>query len=244
MLRVLFILFTALFASLLWDTSLLLPFKLLTVLVHEIWHGFIAMLGGARLEEIHIDLREGGETVLSQLYSKTFLYLTISAGYLGSAFTGGLLAHRGLTGISGERASLLIFSACLGYMSWLFTSPGSLAFFVGIGWCIFLLLASCGGKVFARYLLLFLGTLFVWYAFYDLLDFTIETKESDAAILASYMIQEEWVQGMTSDPKKLSAYISLVWSLLVLGMLAFFFSPILKGFEVSHVQTAEEKASF
>ena len=242
MLRVFFILFVGLSATLLWNTGLLLPFKLLIVLIHEIWHGFVAMLGGAHLEHIHIDLKEGGETVVSQLHSDSFLLLTISAGYLGSALTGGLLIHRGLVAASGERVTLILLGACLGYMSYLFTSAGSLAFYVGLLWSLALFLGALGGQLAARCFLLLLGTLFVWYALYDLLDFTLDGQESDAAILAIHMIREDWWLAFSTEPAKLSMYISVVWSLLVLGIIAFFLFPILKTLQAAHLPIPEENS--
>ena len=169
--------------------------------------------------------------------------LTISAGYLGSAFTGGLLIHRGLAAPSGERITLVLLGACLGYMSYLFTNAGSLAFYVGLGWSLAFFLGALGGSLAARYFLLLIGTLFVWYAVYDLLDFTLDSQQSDAAILAAHMIREDWWLAFSSEPEKLSMYISVIWSLLVLGIIAFFLYPILKTLQASHLPFPEENNS-
>ena len=111
---------TGLLATLLWNYSFLYPLKLLIVLVHEMWHGMAALVAGANLDEIVINLHESGETRVSGLYSQSGFILSVSAGYIGSTLTGALLVNRGLMG-SLERVTLLTLAFILSYMSILFT---------------------------------------------------------------------------------------------------------------------------
>ncbi len=230
MVRLVFIVLVGVFSSVLWDTGLLSPIKLLVVLVHEMWHGFVALCGGALLENIHIDLSEGGETVVSQLNSDSLFVFTVSAGYLGSALTGGLLMSRGLRA-SYERTGLGLMAACLAYMSYLFSAPDSLAFDVGLGWSIGLGLCVLINRYLARYLLLFLGTIFIWYSLYDLLDFSWNAGQTDAGILARYIFQKDWLLSSLASIEQLTSYISITWSILVLTILTCFFYPMLKNLE-------------
>ena len=227
MLRIFFIFIVSLGATLLWDTELLLPLKLLVVLIHEIWHGMVAIIGGGVLEEIHIDLSESGETVVAGLHSETLFFLTVSAGYIGSALTGGFLVRQGLQG-NNERITLLFLSIFLAYMAYLFTSWTSTAFYVGFSWAAAFALCTLGGRVLSRYFILFIGSLFVWYGLYDLLDFTWEADKTDAGILALHMVQNDWWLVAGLDLNTLTMYISLLWSLMVMGILVFFLAPALQ----------------
>lgn len=91
----------AVIALFIWNSPILLPIKLLTVLFHELSHGLAAILTGGRIISINLDLNQGGLC----LTSGGFAIVVASAGYLGSLFWGSgiLLAsltkgiNRGLT---------------------------------------------------------------------------------------------------------------------------------------------------
>lgn len=74
------------FSLLLWETPVVYPIKLFTVLIHEISHGIMAILTGGSVTAIHfafdlsgITTTKGGNTIL-----------IASAGYLGSLIIGAL----------------------------------------------------------------------------------------------------------------------------------------------------------
>jgi len=72
----------------LWGTPAVVPLKLLVVFFHELSHGLAAILTGGSVEQIAVDLRQGGLTLTRG--GSRFLILT--AGYLGSLVIGaGLL---------------------------------------------------------------------------------------------------------------------------------------------------------
>ncbi len=189
------------------------------------------------MEQIHIDLSEGGETVVMNLEAPVLILLTISAGYLGSAFTGSLLLYRGLLGHY-ERLSLFFLASLLSYMSYLFTSYGSLAFSVGMAWSGGLVISAIVGSFFARYTLLLLGTFLVWYALYDLLDFTWKSHKTDAGILSSYVIEKGWWPALSENQESLTNYISFLWSFLVLSIVAVFARSMLKILQVKETSLA------
>ena len=236
MIHLVLVILTGFTITLLWSSNLLIPFKLLSVLVHEIWHGLVALCGGALLEQIHIDLSESGETIVSNLFSAPWLLLTVSAGYLGSTLTGSYLLYSGLAGFH-ERLTLGLFSCILAYTGYLFTSWGSLAFLVSIGWAGAFALGFLGGRLCSRYILLVLGTLFVWYSLYDLLDFiNKDAYRTDAGILAVHMLEGNWPLIPTKDLGNLISYISLTWSILALGIVALFLYLALKATKLAPIK--------
>lgn len=222
--RLWLVLGTGLAITLLWEW--ILPLKLLVVLVHEIWHGVAALLSGAVLDQIDVNLAESGETLVSGLHTTSGFVFSVSAGYIGTAMVGALLLARGLRG-QWERTALAIFAVLLLYMSYLFANPASIAFYAGIGWSLGLLLLAVLGALPARLALLILGTVFVWYCFFDLFDFTRDIERTDAGILARYILANDWPGFADSDPITLASGISVVWCFLMFGMLAIFLGPVL-----------------
>ncbi|MDX1395111.1 MAG: M50 family metallopeptidase [Gemmatimonadota bacterium] len=81
--------FAACFAALwlLWNTPFVYPVKLFVVLLHEISHGIAAVATGGRIAAIEITPLEGG---LCRCGGGS-VFLTLSAGYLGSLLWGGLM---------------------------------------------------------------------------------------------------------------------------------------------------------
>ena len=72
---------------LLWSTPIAAPLKIFVVLLHEISHGLAAVLTGGSIESIQINARQGG-VCYTRGGSRFF---TLSAGYLGSMFWGGVI---------------------------------------------------------------------------------------------------------------------------------------------------------
>jgi hypothetical protein len=72
---------------LLWTSLLVFPLRVFVVLLHEISHGFAAVVTGGTVERIVLHANEGGATYT--LGGNAFLIL--SAGYLGSLLWGLLL---------------------------------------------------------------------------------------------------------------------------------------------------------
>ena len=204
---------TALFATVFWESPFLIPFKYLTVLLHELWHGLVALLSGADIETINLSVGETGKTFVTGLKSTTGFIFSVSAGYVGTAMTGALLLRKGMKGNS-ERLTVFILSIMLLYMSQLFTDYGKMAFFVGSGWAVFLFISFFAGKTVSRYILITLGTLFIWYSLYDMFDFTgMELKQSDAWILSTFLKKKGW-PGFQREANvmEMAKLISIIWS--------------------------------
>lgn len=168
-----------------WDSLLIKPARLLVVLVHEMWHGLSAMAGGVRLDTIRIHPDESGETLVTGHLQFLAFLLSVSAGYIGTAWTGAMLLRSGLQR-SWERTTLGIFTLLLFYMSYLFTDPGSTAYLTGLLTSLLALVLLFLGREASGKGLVVLGSLFVFYSLFDLYDFQ-RPQATDAAILARYL---------------------------------------------------------
>ncbi|MBL8018300.1 MAG: M50 family metallopeptidase [Leptospirales bacterium] len=215
---------TAVLLTVFWDTSFILPFKYLVVLVHEMFHGLSSMAFGARIQQIVIHAGESGETLVTGLRGATAVVISVSAGYLGCALSGALLLRRGLFE-SFERTMLAVFGGVVLYMTLLFTHGGSLAFTTGLGWSLCLLFCSALGSQYARNALIIVGTMFLWYSFFDLFDFTRDVKQTDAGILARYARSQLQFQ---SSVGLLSTSVSIAWAITMLVAVWFILAPLLK----------------
>ncbi len=228
MLSLLYVVCFSLFATLFWEHSFFLPIKYLCVFLHESCHGILSLVAGGMIKVIQVDANEGGETVVKNLHFKPFIFFIISAGYLGSAFLGALILRRGLQE-SYSRTTAMILACCLGYMTQLFTLESNLAYKVGMGWSVVIFLASLIGKGASKYLLLSLGTVFIWYSFFDLFDFTGGAQSTDAAILSQYIKSEQWFFLSQLEEKNLISYISFFWSILVVCIVALVLLPVFRN---------------
>lgn len=168
-----------------WDSLLIKPARLLVVLVHEMWHGLSAMAGGVRLDTIRIHPDESGETLVTGHLQFLPFLLSVSAGYIGTAWTGAMLLRSGLQR-SWERTTLGTFTLLLFYMSYLFTDPGSTAYLTGLLTSLLALVLLFLGREASGKGLVVLGSLFVFYSLFDLYDFQ-RPQTTDAAILARYL---------------------------------------------------------
>lgn len=205
---------TAAVLTALWDSPAILPFKLLVVLVHEMWHGLISLASGARVDRIILHTGETGETLVTGLRGAWAVAASVSAGYLGSALTGVLLLRRGLLE-SFERMTLSVFALVILYMTALYCAPGSMAFTTGIGWGIGLFVAVVAGEKTARAGLLIVGTVFLWYSFFDLFDFTRDIKRTDAGILARFLKSHADIPWSVTT---IAAAVSFAWTAIMMAL--------------------------
>jgi hypothetical protein len=215
---------TAVLLTVFWDTSFIIPFKYLVVLVHEMFHGLSSMAFGARIQQILIHTGESGETLVTGLRGATAVTISVSAGYIGSALAGAILLRRGLFETF-ERTTLAIFGGVVLYMTLLFTHGGSLAFTTGLGWSLCLLFCAALGSQYARNALIIVGTMFLWYSFFDLFDFTRDVKQTDAGILARYARSQLHIE---SSVGTLSTSVSIAWALTMFLAVWFILAPLLK----------------
>ena len=96
--------FSAYFAALwlLWDTLLVYPLKVFVVFLHEISHGIVAVATGGAIHQITLSPLLGGACHCPGGNA----FLTLSAGYLGSLFWGGVILEAGRR--AGRRADRVV----------------------------------------------------------------------------------------------------------------------------------------
>lgn len=120
--------FSAYFAVLwfLWDTPAVYPLRIFVVLLHEISHGLAAVATGGSIVRIGLSPDEGGVTYTLG----GNLFLTLSAGYLGSLAWGLALLEaararaKRIRFITAGLGALLVLMAILfvrGWFGWVFT---------------------------------------------------------------------------------------------------------------------------
>jgi hypothetical protein len=82
---------TALFVVVwvLWDTPVVYPIKIFVVCLHELGHAVAALLTGGQVVSIQIFPEEGGLTTTRG----GWLFVILSAGYLGGMLAGGVLLY-------------------------------------------------------------------------------------------------------------------------------------------------------
>ncbi len=219
---------TAVAVTVFWDSPVLLPLKQFVVYIHEVWHAVVSMAAGAKVEKIILYDGESGETLVKELHGHGAFIAAVSAGYLGSVVSGAFLLNRGLMG-SGEKITASFSGIFILFITLLLTDPGSSAFLTGLIFGAGLSLLTVTPPSFSRYVLIVLGTAFVWYSIFDMLDFTEDVTRTDAGILTAYLFSKNLLPADESYTAFYSYTISLIWSGLMLLTLWLFIKPVLKA---------------
>jgi len=129
------IILTVALLTLLWDTWLVWPLKLICVFFHEISHGVAAVLTGGRVGSIMLESNESGRTMA--IGGSRFLVL--NAGYVGSCLWGcGLILASAKT--DKDRLLTALLGAFMGLITlWYVRSPFGFLFggatTAGLIWC-------------------------------------------------------------------------------------------------------------
>lgn len=194
-----------------WDSLPVKPGRLLAVLIHEMWHGLTAMMGGVQLETVRIHPDESGETLVTGHLRMVAFLLSVSAGYVGTAWTGAVLLRSGMKS-AWERTTLAIFILLLFYMTYLFTEAGSTAYLTGLLTSLGLLILLVLGRDASGKGLVVLGSFLIFYSLFDLFDFRKEASTTDATILSRYLAARGW-----RHAESLITPVSLIWSALILA---------------------------
>lgn len=174
----------ALFAAvwLLWNTPFVYPVKLFVVLLHEISHGLATMATGGRILAIEVTPEEGG----SCLCAGGNAFISLSAGYLGSLFWGGLMIWGAERFPSMSAWFAAAIAATVGGLTLGFVrEPFALA--LGLGFAgVLIAVAWRGGWKVSRWILTILGLISCLYAVLDIKSDILDRPElkSDARMLA------------------------------------------------------------
>ncbi|KAI8318716.1 hypothetical protein GQ54DRAFT_266554 [Martensiomyces pterosporus] len=159
---------------------ILLPFKLVTVALHEFSHAAAGVCTGAKIKSVTIDPNEGG---LTQMVGGKWC-CTMPAGYLGSSFFGALMVFAGFNVLASKIVSVIIGVCLLATLLWAknWLTRGITLLFVGLIVGLWFTPRGIGLK----YVVLFMGVMSSLYCLWDILDDTVRHKinESDASKFA------------------------------------------------------------
>ncbi|KAJ2613376.1 hypothetical protein EV177_002552 [Coemansia sp. RSA 1804] len=159
---------------------ILLPFKLVTVALHEFCHAAAGLCSGARIKSITIDPDEGGQTLMSG----GKWCCVMPAGYLGSSLLGALMVFAGFNVLASKIVSVIIGVCLLATLFWAknWLTRGITVLFVGLIVGLWFTPHGIG----LRYVVLFMGVMSSLYCLWDIVDDTVRRKvnESDATKFA------------------------------------------------------------
>ncbi|GLU10781.1 hypothetical protein SLE2022_275650 [Rubroshorea leprosula] len=163
----------------LWRTKLLMPFKLITVFLHEASHAIACKLTCGDVEGIQVHANEGG---LTQTRGGIY-WVILPAGYLGSSFWGMVLILAS-TNLITARIAAGCFALAL--LIVLFVAKNWTLRGLCIGFIIFLaviwILQEYTKVRILRYVILFIGVMNSLFSVYDIYDDLISRRvnSSDA----------------------------------------------------------------
>ncbi|KAJ8449638.1 hypothetical protein Cgig2_005660 [Carnegiea gigantea] len=159
----------------LWRTILLLPFKLVTVFLHEASHAIACKLTCGHVEEIRVHANEGGMTTTrGGVY-----WLILPAGYLGSSFWGMVLILA-----STNLLTARIAAGCLALALFivLFVAKNWTLRWLCIGFIIFLaviwVLQETTEVRILRYIIMFIGVMNSLFSVCDIYGDLISRREN------------------------------------------------------------------
>ncbi len=188
----------------LWDTPLIMPFRLFVVMVHEICHAVAALLTGGEVLEMRTNPNESGHT----LAQGGIFPLISAAGYVGSALLGALLIYTGTLSQVQRLLLLLIGAVCMGMTMW-YTPVGGLDFYLGIFGGLVLVAMAIKSRRAAVAAATWMGVMLCLYSLYDFrTDLWMHAELTDAGLLAQY-----WGEPLLAYP------IALSWVLVSLAFM-------------------------
>ncbi|KAJ2079063.1 hypothetical protein H4R24_004043 [Coemansia sp. RSA 988] len=152
----------------------LLPFKLVTVALHEFCHAAAGLCTGAKIKSITIDPDEGGATHMSG----GVWCCVMPAGYLGSAFLGALMVFAGFDVLASKIVSVMLGVCLLATLFWARNWLTRIIAVLFVGLIIGLWFTPRGTGL--RYVVLFIGTMSSLYCLWDIVDDTLRRKVNDS----------------------------------------------------------------
>ncbi|MDA0335726.1 MAG: M50 family metallopeptidase [bacterium] len=169
-------------AWMLWNTTLIKPFRVFVVMVHEVCHATASLLTGGQVIEMHTAWEESGHTLTMGGWPPVI----ISAGYVGSALIGALLIGSGIVPQLQRLLVLLVGAVTMG-MTMAYTPVGGVGFYLGILGglalvCLAMYSAGAGAAC-----AVWLGVMLCMYSLHDFrTDLWQFAEYTDAGILAEY----------------------------------------------------------
>jgi hypothetical protein len=173
---------TAVLAVIYWNSFLIYPVKLFTVLLHEASHGLVAFLTGGKIYEIQIDYSAGG-------FCRTKggnPYLIAASGYIGSILVGGIV-FLSARSRNGSRITAISLAIIFIFLTVLFIKTFFGAIYT-VSFAVFLIVsASFFPHILHAYILKILGLICALYTIIDVKEdlITSEPRLTDAQTLST-----------------------------------------------------------
>ncbi|PIA14277.1 hypothetical protein COEREDRAFT_82802 [Coemansia reversa NRRL 1564] len=152
----------------------LLPFKLVTVALHEFCHAAAGLCTGAKIKSITVDPDEGGATHMTG----GVWCCVMPAGYLGSAFLGALMVFAGFDVLASKIVSVMLGVCLLATLFWARNWLTRIIAVLFVGLIVGLWFTPHGAGL--RYVVLFIGTMSSLYCLWDIVDDTLKRKVNDS----------------------------------------------------------------
>jgi len=189
--------------------TILWPFKIFTVGLHELSHAIAGKLTGAKIESIKVDADEGGCCTMRGGKQ----WATLPAGYIGSTFWGALMIFCGFNPLASKICAVII-GICMLLLLW-----------YAKNWLVRLITVVFVGLIalmwyiedakYLEYFVLFLGVMSCFYSLWDIIDDVVlhKIQESDASKFAKLFCHG-------CMPSQLWGFFWFIYSLifLVLGI--------------------------
>jgi hypothetical protein len=169
-------------ALIFWETTLIKPFRVFVVMVHEVCHATASLMTGGEVIEMHTAWEESGHTLTRGGWPPVI----ISAGYVGSALIGAALIGAGILPQLQRFLVLLVGAVTMG-MTMAYTPVGGAGFYLGIlgGLALVCLALYSAGAGAAS--AVWLGVMLCLYSLHDFrTDLWLYVHYTDAGILAAY----------------------------------------------------------
>lgn len=210
-----------------WNLPFMSFIKDLIVLFHEICHATATILTGGKVHSILIHGHEAGETLAYPGAIKASFIFSVSAGYIGSSFLGGLILTRGY-GNKYQRYTIIMLGLMLILFTWFFSKYHPLTYKTGVIWGIIFILTGIISRMASATVLIFLGTSISLYSIYDLMDFFQNISNTDAGILAKWFITRKIFESQAAgwNERTLGYLIACIWSAISIGILILFMKAI------------------
>jgi hypothetical protein len=193
-LELIVIVILTIFSIVLWNTIVIYPIKLFTVLLHEISHGIAAILTGGKIVVLEINQDLSGQCTIDGGYH----LIIASSGYIGSLIFGLLFIYSAYN-LKKSKWFILFTISILLFFPILYSTNLLIKFF-SFGIAILLLLVTYKfNNSLKKYFFIFLGMVSSFYVLIDIKNdlLTSSTLNSDAVIISNLISINPIFVGMT-----------------------------------------------
>jgi hypothetical protein len=189
----------------LWDTPLVYPLKVLTVMLHEMCHALATLATGGEVLEIKTRWDESGHT----LSRGGWAWAIYPAGYLGTALLGAVAIS--IRRPAPQRGYMIVLGTAYTLLHVLYGDWRSLDFWVGVATGAVLVGLSFAADWLSDAAFNLLGIVLCLYSVHDVTSDLLgsQVAQTDAGLLARH-----WHAGWLARP------IGAVWVVMSLGLLA------------------------